>query len=242
MVAEEEMENVGIKFFNDSAYTSKGVVQNPLDEPIAPLPKILGDEIKLIHSEPESGLFRLIKNRRTIRSFDDRAISLEQLARLLWAVQGITKSDGNIQFRSVASAGNRHPFNTYVLANRVENLKQGLYIYNPVKESLGLTKKGYLGEELAEACLGQKSCQMCSVAFIWTAVTARTTARYQARGYRYIFLDAGHIGAQLQLACVDMGLGSCNIAAYLDDAVSALVGIKSDFELPVYIAVVGWPK
>jgi len=236
------MENVGIKFFNDSAYTRKGIVQNPLDEPVASLPRLLGEEVKLLHNEPDTELFKLIKQRRTVRLFDSKAIKFDQLSRLLWSVQGITKSDGNVQYRAVASAGNRHPLNTYVLANRVEDLKSGLYLYNPINESLGLTRKGNLGDELAEACLGQKSCQMCSVAFIWTAVTARTTARYQARGYRYIFLDAGHIGAQLQLACVDMGLGSCNIAAYLDDAVTQLIGIKSDFELPIYVAVVGWPK
>jgi nitroreductase len=40
-------------------------------------------------------------------------------------------------------------------------------------------------------------------------------------GYRYFYLDAGHMAAHLSLAAVAQGLSSCPIAAFYDDEVNA---------------------
>ncbi len=213
-----------------------------LQEELAKDPQITGGPILLPKFEQDSELLKLIKNRRTKRAYEDRSISLEVLAKLLWGTQGVTSEVGKLKLRAVASAGNRHPFNTYVLANRIEELKQGLYFYDRDNETLGLVKPGWLGDELSAACLDQKMISACSAVFIWTAVTARTTSRYRTRGYRYIFIDAGHIGAQIQLLCGAMGLISCNVAAFLDDKVKQFIGIESEYEIPVYLTVVGYEK
>ena len=81
----------------------------------------------------------------------------------------------------------------------------------------------------------------CQICFIQTAVTARTTSRYHERGYRYIFTDVGHIGAQVQLVCESLGLGSCNVGAYFDDKLAEFLDLKSEFEIPVYLTVIGEP-
>jgi SagB-type dehydrogenase family enzyme len=189
----------------------------------------------------ESPFSRLVSARRSKRLFDSRSIDMDTLSYLLWAVQGITGEKNSVKLRSVASAGNRHCLNTYITPNRVEGLRQGLYLYDPEANSLGLVKAGDHTSELLEACLKQKMTAECSVNFIWTAVCPKMTDRYGLRGYRYMFLDAGHVGAHLQLACEDVGLGSCNIAAYMDDLLEDYLGIKTELEIPVYMASVGWP-
>ncbi|MEZ4812407.1 MAG: SagB/ThcOx family dehydrogenase [Caldisericia bacterium] len=136
-------------------------------------------------------------------------MNTEQLSKILYLTQGITGEVGVAKLRSVASAGNRHPFNNYIMVNNVSGLEKGLYFYDHLNEKLVPLKLADLTKEFQDACLGQKMIANCQISFIQTAVTARTTSRYHERGYRYIFLDAGHIGAQVQLICENIGLGSC---------------------------------
>ena len=235
-------DNIGQRFIKETSYLSDiGDEPEILNEPFPPNPE-LKSFTDLVAFEPSAGLQKIISQRRTVRLFEDKPISLECLSKLIWGVQGVTATKGANSLRSVASAGNRHPLNTYVVANNVEGIAKGLYFYDRINDRIGLLRNDSFENELNEASLGQSMVNECCVTFIWTAVSARTTERYQARGYRYIFLDAGHIGAQIQLLCCDMGLGSCNIAAYLDDSLAKFLNLKSEFEFPVYMTVVGWPK
>ena len=232
------MENEGLKFLKASSYFD--TEPEAYTEPMAPAQPII-KSITVPNHGVNSALSKLIAARRSKRLFNDKPISMEQLSYLLWATQGITFEKGNAKMRAVASAGNRHCFNTYVVPNRVAGLGKGLYQYDPNTNSLGQIIGQDISVELTKASFGQKMVGECAVTFVWTAVTARMTERYALRGYRYMLLDAGHVGAHLQLACEDLGLGSCNIAAYLDDEVSKVIGLKSEYEFPLYIGVAGWP-
>ncbi len=234
------MTNEGMEFIKVSSYTKAGG-SGAIDEGKAPDREVLS-KITLPEHKQDSELAKLIAKRRSKRLFDDRAITMQTLSYLLWSVQGVTGERGAMKMRAVASAGNRHCFNTYIVANKVDGLKQGLYLYNPEANSLGLIRSGDLSTEILAASFNQKMTADCSVCFIWTAVTPRMTSTYGLRGYRYMFLDAGHVGGQLQLACEDVGLGSCNVAAYMDDLVTEFLGITSELEFPIYMAPVGWPK
>jgi SagB-type dehydrogenase family enzyme len=78
--------------------------------------------------------------------------------------------------------------------------------------------------------------------FAWGAVVSRSAQKYGDRCYRYIYLDAGHIGGQLQLAAQALGLGSVNIGAFYDDAVNRLFGLDGVEETVVYLTAVGRPR
>ncbi len=107
---------------------------------------------------------------------------------------------------------------------------------------LELLRPGDLGEEVAHAALEQDMCARAPAVLIWTAVFARSEWKYGPRAYRYIYLDAGHIAAQLSLAAVSRGLGSCQIAATFDDEINALLGVDGSHEGVVYMSVVGTPR
>jgi len=49
----------------------------------------------------------------------------------------------------------------------------------------------------------------------------------------------GHIGQNLYLACEALGLGTCTIGAYDQQAMDALLGLDGDTEFVVYLAPVG---
>lgn len=236
-------ENIGQKFIKETSYLSDAEDETEvIGEPFPENPNFIGEPIELPIFEPQDSFSKLIEGRRSIRQYEDKPISLDELNKIIWGTQGVTAIRGASMLRSVASAGNRHPLNTYIAANRVDGLEKAVYFYDRLNNCLLPIRKDAYEKDLNNACLDQTMVAESSAFFIWTAVTARTTERYQARGYRYVFIDVGHIGGQLQLICQDMRLGSCNIAAFLDDKMSKFLGLKSEFEVPVYMATVGWPK
>ena len=87
------------------------------------------DMIKLPPPKLESAvsLESAIATRRSVREFTQDSLSLEDLSQLLWAGQGITdKAEG---LRAAPSAGALYPMELRVVAQRVEGLAPGLYVY-----------------------------------------------------------------------------------------------------------------
>jgi len=187
------------------------------------------------------GLWGVIRARRSIRDFRREPVSQEQLAQLLWATQGITGGQRGHAFRAAPSAGACYPIDTYLVVHRVEGLEPGLYRYDVERAALEALRQGDLSAAIAAACLDQEMAAEAAVVFAWAAVPGRSKRRYRERAYRYVYMDAGHIGQNLHLAATAIGLGCCAIGAFLDDEVNAILGLDGLDETAVYLSVVGVP-
>jgi len=64
-------------------------------------------------------------------------------------------------------------------------------------------------------------------------------AKYGERGYRYIYMEAGHISQNLYLQAASLGLGSVVIGAFIDDDMHKLLQIDGRKEIVVSIQAVG---
>ena len=204
---------------------------------------------------PGPDMYTCVSRRRSVRSFGATPVSLLELSRLLWASAGITTSyitpHGQDFYRAAPTAGALYPIETYILVNKVEGLEPGLYHYRvagidilerPITEgshSLEQLKIGDFRSEIAAAALDQLMCAKAGAVILWTAVFARSVWKYRDRAYRYFYLDAGHMAAQLSLAAVAQGLGTCPVAAFYDDEVNALIGVDGENEGTVYMMAVG---
>lgn len=183
--------------------------------------------------------WQMLSRRRSQRRYQEEALSLADLAALLWACQGVTAKAGDRLFRTAPSAGALYPVETYVAVERVEGVPAGLYHYSVRDFSLAARMAGSCIMDFAEAAAGQRFIGRGAVLFLWTAVLWRTMGKYGDRGLRYILLDAGHICQNLLLASCAIGRQSCPIAAFYDDATNQLLGIDSEEETIIYMAVVG---
>jgi SagB-type dehydrogenase family enzyme len=115
-----------------------------------------------------------------------------------------------------------------------------LYYYHPIKHCLVLiSDKPETHEAIFEGCFRQDMVQNSAVNFIYTAVPYRTVWRYGQRGYRYLYLDAGHAGQNVHLAAEAIGAGACMIGAYMDEAMNDALGIDGIEEFVIYVAAVG---
>lgn len=186
-------------------------------------------------------LLEVLRSRRSVRRFADAPLSLEELAFLLWATQGVTERHGNVAtLRPVPSAGARHAFETYLYCRKVETLEEGIYRYLPLDHRLlfEFTESG-LPARISAACLGQRFVGQGAATFFWSVLPYRMEWRYGPAAHRVLPMDAGHVCQNLYLAAEAIGAGTCAIAAYDQEALDALLRLDGEEEFVFYLAPVG---
>jgi len=222
----------------------QGVPPPPPQEPYsqdAKLIDLVAPEDLKVGSMP---LIETIRGRQSRRSFTEDPLTMEELSFLLWATQGVRRVAGSESrpaiYRTVPSGGARHPFETYLVVNRVTDLAPGLYRYLSIEHRLCLLRAdAALAEKVSEACNGQAFVGRGAVVFIWTAIPYRTEWRYSIISPKIIALDAGHVCQDLYLASEAIGAGTCAVGAYNQAAMDALLGVDGREEFAIYVAPVG---
>lgn len=192
----------------------------------------------------DMSLREVIARRRSHRKYNEQPLTLEELSFLLWATQGIeevTRQGEEITrtLRTVPSGGARHPFETYLLVNRVEGLEPGLYRYLPVEHKVYLLATGEKLVKKVHEAARRQMVKGSAVALIWTAVPYRTEWRYSTLSSKIIALDAGHLCQNLYLACEAIGAGTCAIGAYDQHKIDPILGVDGEEEFAIYMATVG---
>ena len=238
------MNQIGDNFQQETKYYKDRMAGKPLDWSSKPktyknYPDCQTIELPDITPLSDTTLHEVLRNRKSIRKYQNKAITKESLSYLLWASTGVSRREVRYEFRTAPSAGALYPIETYLVVNNVENINPRVYHYNIRNHYLELLKEGDYAVETAKAAFGQKMCIEASVVFIWTAIFQRMKWKYRQRAYRYIYLDAGHIAENLALAATGLELGSCQIGALFDDAVNQIIDVDGTEESVIYISVVG---
>lgn len=216
--------------------------------PMPPMGTLRGGPVVDLPGSRTGELARLLESRHSRRKFEETPLTLEELAAVLWAAQGVKKTIPGRTLRTVPSAGGRHPLELYAFVNRVEGLEPGLYHYLAQSHRLELVSQNReQGDKLSQALLDQSFAGHAPMCLVWTAVPYRTEWRYDNKAPKYILLDAGHSCQNVYLACESLGLGCCAIAAYDQAELDALLGLPSgpsageDVEFGLYACCVGHP-
>src|SRR5581483_3905421 len=130
---------------------------------------------------------------------------------------------------------------TYVVVQKVLGVAEGTYYYAPLKRELRLLHAGNFKEQTWRFCLGQELARDAAALVIHTAHLKKGLEKYGDRAYRYLHLDAGHLGERMNLAAIRLGLGVSGIGGFYDDEVNALLGLSLD-KIVVYITTLGRQK
>lgn len=195
--------------------------------------------VPLPKKPPAADLWEILAKRRSLRQYQDRYLTQEELAALVWATQGVTLASRTYLLRTAPSAGALYPVETYLAVQRVEEMEPGIWHLNLPDFSLELLESRDTRQPLVQACLGQRFLGEAAVDFIWTGILNRAMWKYRERAIRYIFLDAGHICQNLMLAATALGLGCCPVGAFFDEEVESLVDVDGVEEVALYLASVG---
>ncbi|MEE4175978.1 MAG: SagB/ThcOx family dehydrogenase [Bacteroides sp.] len=177
---------------------------------------------------------KALSQRRSIRSYVNQPLNLEEVSQLLWAAQGINNERG---FRTAPSAGATFPLELFVMVNNVKGLSKGIYHYKVGDHQLELIDQRELENELARAALSQSMISKAGIVIIFAAIYERTTNRYGERGIRYIHNEVGHVGQNIHLQAAALNLGTVVIGAYRDEEAEALLKLGEEYRVLYFMPV-----
>lgn len=178
---------------------------------------------------------------------DERPLDLPELARLLVHGAGVLRERvfpdmERFYFRTYASAGALYPIELYVACFEVDGLEPGIYHFHPLERALRRVAMGNPRAALRSACGDRDTLAAAPLAVVLTGIPWRTTWKYEARGYRHLFWDAGMIVANLLALAASGGHVAEVIAGFSDDDVNALLGIDGETEMGLCVIPVGASK
>ena len=176
-----------------------------------------------------------LRERRSVRTYRDDALSLNDVSQILWAAQGITHERG---LRTAPSGGALYPLELYLFVGNVDGLDRGIYNYRPQGHQLVRVQDGDRRSDLCDATLNQTYVKDAPAAFVFTAIYERITKKYGDRGIRYAHMEAGHAAQNVYLQAGALNLNTVVVGAFQDDEVKKVLELDSN-ENPLYIMPLG---
>jgi SagB-type dehydrogenase family enzyme len=233
--------DVGLFYHRESSLGVRALVSNLLDWGRRParykgLPNAEVVPLPSFGPAPTMSLAQALDQRRSVRTYADRAVTAEELAWMVHAATDITAEDGR---RTAPSAGALYPIETYVAVNRVEGIDDGLYHVDVRAQALESVRSGSVAGDLLIAGMGQEFLRDASVVFVLTGYFQRSRWKYHQRHYRYVCWEAGHVAQNLYLAGEAAGLGACVVGAFLDGRLNDLLRIDGRQEAALGLVAVG---
>jgi len=141
-------------------------------------------------------------------------------------------------FRTYSSAGALYPVEVYLACADLPDLPDGLYHFHPRELVLRRLRAGDVRASLAASADADDLAEAEAI-LVLTGILWRTAWKYQARGYRHLYWDAGTMLANvLALAAAD-GAEARLLTGFVDDEVNRLVGVDGRHEAALALAAVG---
>ena len=197
--------------------------------------------------EVDVPLGAVLSRRLSTRAFTLAPMSLAIVGRLLhtgYGMRGYRRMEGEWTYdRPCPSAGGRYPLELYVAAQAVNGLPDGLYHYDALAHELEQIHLGPVHASIADATLDPELIRDANLVFLISAVFQRTMWKYGQRGYRYVWLEAGHLGQNLYLVATALDLGAVALGGFFDAEVNRVVRLPEGGEEEIiYLVTVGQPK
>jgi SagB-type dehydrogenase family enzyme len=190
-------------------------------------------------------LGRALAGRRSRRDYAPVVLPQLLLGRLLFASSAVT---GTVTYegfssgsRTYPSGGALYPLEIYPILQQVENIPDGVYHYDPWTHELEEVRAGNFHGQFAAMTIGQGMLAQGNGVFLITAVFERTMWKYGQRGYRYAWIEAGHLGQNLYLVAGALGLAPAAVGGFYDSEANALLDLAPN-EQTIYAMCIGVPR
>ena len=156
-------------------------------------------------------LMDALNKRQSIRSFQNKDLSIQQLSNLLWAANGFNRDDK----RTAPTANNRQELELYITT------REALYFYDARNHSLREIKKGDLrGETGAQDFVAKVPLNLIFVVDM-----------QKASGREYAFTGCGFVSQNIYLYCASEGLGSVVRGMFDKERLHSLLELKPSQEV-----------
>jgi SagB-type dehydrogenase family enzyme len=191
--------------------------------------------------QDEPPIARLLRERHSTRSFDDRRpITIAQLAEFLNGAARVLPQHSGASVsehaaRPYPSAGGSWELELYLAVNLCDGLAQGFYHYDAGNHAL--VRIEIPAKEMKSLLMGAAGAMgvtsVPQVLFVIAARFGRISWKYSSIAYSLILKDVGVLTQTLYLMAEGMGLGGCAIGLSNIDQFEKMTGIEFYAEGPV---------
>ncbi|MFP4364879.1 MAG: nitroreductase family protein [Spirochaetia bacterium] len=177
-------------------------------------------------------LMKALRERRTVRKWKDQPISHQDLANLLWAASGETKSKkGRIKSKRTApSVCNSQEIRVYTL------MENGVFLYNEEAHSLELRVSKDLRSEVGT----QRMMKTAPLGIVFVADLGRMKSPFlmshDAKRFS-AWVDTGFISQNIYLYCAAAKMGTAVLSLVNRDKLHSLMQLKEDEKIVLTQAV-----
>ncbi|WP_244279633.1 SagB family peptide dehydrogenase [Synechococcus sp. UW179A] len=209
--------------------------------------------------------FQVVRERKTIRVYQEQPINAGLLSDFLWHSMHIREEilcDPALSraysglLRPVASAGALHSIELYLCINRCIGLQPGFYHYDSFNHSLGKLSDlsevcvQMLEQAAASTCRAPQAASVSSgqgqlpdVLVVMAARYGRNASLHQQTGLSYalILKDVGSIYQQLYLVATALGLAPCGLSFGDSELFEQASGLSDRLECSVGEFMIGNP-
>lgn len=204
-----------------SRHLSAKMVVSHAKSPRLPVKK--GNSVKIKPLETSS-LAKLQAKRRTVRTFKEDPLDLEELGHILTATY-------SLPLHSTPSAGALYPLKIYVIVLQgSKNLVPGYYEYDPETHTLVLFDAILDVHRVMYSLNDEELLGSAPVIITIAADMKRNQFKYGNRGYRLLLLEAGHAAQNLQLAATEQQLGCLEYGGFQDQSLRQLFKLTEQGE------------
>lgn len=174
-------------------------------------------------------LMQALKDRHTTRDFSQEKLPLQVLSNLLWAADGVNRTDTGK--RTAPSAHDWRDIDIYVAA------ADGLFLYDPAAHLL----KPVLSEDIRALTGRQAFVKTAPVNLIYVSNYSRMKEAKDEEKIFYSAADTGFISQNVYLFCASEGLATV-VRGFVDKpALSKKMGLAPDQTITL-AQTVGYPK
>ena len=175
------------------------------------------------------------------RALSGAALDAAAIARILFYSAGLARRmehDGRtVWFRHSGSAGNLFPLELYLVTRALDGLAAGVYQYDALEHALVTLRSADHRGSVARALADDAA---ASAYIIITGIPWRTTWKYQDRGFRHIYWDAGTMLGQLLTLAAAQAVTTPQVRlGFVDEELRELVGADGIDEFPIAVVALG---
>jgi SagB-type dehydrogenase family enzyme len=173
------------------------------------------------------------------------AVPLPEGQNLSWLLRwgaGVVRTRGlgpdAYHFRTYSSAGALYPVEVHAACADLGDLAAGLYHFHPLERALRPLRtgdvRGFLAAAAADEGLTDAEAVLALTGILW-----RTAWKYETRGYRHLYWDAGTMLANFLALAACAGEEARVLTGFVDRDVDHLVGIDGEREAALALLAVG---
>ena len=234
-------ENSKLTEFSNIPIPNEQVIE--ISKSFAPSLAIRGRRFTLTpRTETKADMYQVMESRTSEATANLRAMSFEDLSDLLYYAYGskqVSTGKSALTKRNAPSAGGLYPIELFFFARKIDQIPDGLYYFDSPKHEIVLFDESVDYDTIANCYVSQDPIVNKNLVFFFCPIFNKSIFKYHNRGFRFVFMEAGHIAQNILLVATSLQRQAIPICGYFEYKLDQLLRLDGYEFSCVYTLGVG---